>query len=110
MSSTDHAQLRIYLGESDRHHGRPLYEVLVEQARRQGLAGATVLRGPLGFGRSARLHTAKVLRLADDLPLVIEVIDERDRIEAFLAASERFLGDLLVTRQPIEVLEFGADG
>ena len=67
--------LRIFIGESDRHDGRPLYEAIVLKAREMGLAGATVLRGPMGYGRSSRLHTAKILRLSEDLPLVIEIVD-----------------------------------
>ena len=76
--------LRIFVGESDQWHGRPLYEAIVLKARELHLAGATVLRGPMGFGRSSRLHTAKILRLSEDLPLVIEIVDAEERIRAFL--------------------------
>ncbi len=101
--------LRIYLGESDQFHGQPLYEVLVERARLAGLAGATVLRGPLGFGRSARLHTAKILRLADDLPLVLEIIDEPGRIASYLEANRSLLADVLVTLENVEVVDLSSD-
>ena len=72
--------LRIFVGESDKHHGRPLYEVLVEEARRRGLAGATVLRGVLGFGVNSRIHTAKILRLSEDLPMIVEIVDTPEKI------------------------------
>ena len=80
--------LRIFLGEDDRSDGRPLYEALVLKAREMHLAGATVLRGPMGFGRTSRLHTAKILRLSEDLPVVVEIVDAEDRIKDFLAAIE----------------------
>ncbi|MCL4811883.1 MAG: DUF190 domain-containing protein, partial [Vicinamibacteraceae bacterium] len=79
---------RIFLGESDRVDGRPLYEVLVLKAREMGLAGATVLRGPMGFGHSSRLHTAKILRLSADLPIVVEIVDTEERLRPFLDAIE----------------------
>src|SRR5206468_2337964 len=80
----DAVLLRIFIGESDRFENQPLYEAIVLKAREKHLAGATVLRGPMGFGRSSRLHTAKILRLSEDLPLVIEIVDDDDKIEAFL--------------------------
>ena len=76
--------LRIFVGEDDKADGRPLYEAIVLKAREAHLAGATVLRGPLGFGRSSRLHTAKVLRLSQDLPVIVEIVDTEDKINAFL--------------------------
>lgn len=103
----EHSELlRIYLGESDSWHGRPLFEAIVEKAREERLAGATVLRGPLGYGRSSRLHTSKILRLSDDLPLVIEIVDDEDRIAAFLAAAGALLADVLVTVEKVRIVEF----
>ena len=77
--------LRLFIGESDEHGGRPLHEAIVLAARAMGLAGATVLRGPMGFGRSSRLHTAKILRLSADLPLIIEIVDTAEQVDRFLA-------------------------
>ena len=88
--------LRIFLGEGDSFEHKPLYEAIVLKAREMHLAGATVLRGPLGFGHSSRLHTAKVLRLSEDLPVVIEIVDSEDKIQAFLDATEEMLGSGLV--------------
>ncbi|MDT8449994.1 MAG: DUF190 domain-containing protein, partial [Wenzhouxiangellaceae bacterium] len=89
--------LRIFIGESDRHDGRATYEQIVLKAREAGLAGATVLRGPMGFGRSSRLHTASILRLSEDLPIVIEIVDEEDKIEKFLPELEQLAPSGLVT-------------
>ena len=100
--------LRIFLGESDRSEHRPLYEALVLKARETGLAGATVLRGPMGYGRGSRLHTAKILRLSEDLPVVVEIVDAEDRIEGFLAAVEPILGSALVTLEKVRVRRYGA--
>jgi PII-like signaling protein len=102
--------LRIYIGESDRHDGRPLYEAIVLRAREIGLAGATVLRGPMGYGRSSRLHTAKILRLSEDLPLVIEIVDAEERITMFLAELGRMLGSALVTTEKVRVVQYGTNG
>jgi PII-like signaling protein len=99
--------LRIFIGENDRHAGRPLYEAIVLKARALHLAGATVLRGPMGFGRSSRLHTAKILRLSEDLPLVIEIVDAEERIRAFLAELEPMVGNGLVTLEKVQVLRYG---
>jgi len=99
--------LRIFIGESDRYHGSPLYEALVMKARKMHLAGATVLRGPLGFGRSSRLHSAKVLRLSEDLPMVIEVVDSQPKIEEFLAALEGMGCTGLITLEKVQVLQYG---
>jgi hypothetical protein len=101
--STDNKLLRIFIGESDTHDGRPLYEAIVETLRREGLAGATVLRGIEGFGKSSRLHTAHVLRLSDDLPIVIECVDASSRIEAVIPALDAMIGDGLVTLERVEV-------
>jgi len=102
--------LRIFIGESDEADGRPLYEAIVEKARERHLAGATVLRGPMGFGRSSRLHTAKILRLSEDLPIVVEIVDAEERIEAFLPELERLMGSGLVTLEKVRVIQYGTDG
>lgn len=99
--------LRIFLGESDRDDGKPLYESLVLKARKMHLAGATVLRGPMGFGQSSRLHTAKILQLSEDLPMVVEVVDVEHKIMAFLAAVEPILESCLVTLEKVRVLRYG---
>lgn len=99
--------LRIFLGESDEFDGRPLYEVLVLKARELHLAGATVLRGPMGFGHSSRLHTAKILRLSEDLPLVIEIVDSEDKIREFLPVLENMMQSGLVTLEKVQVLQYG---
>ncbi len=100
--------LRIYLGESDRWQHRPLYEALVLKARECGLAGATVFRSPLGFGASSHLHNAKILQLSTDLPLVIEIIDHPEAIEAFLPQIEPMLGGGMVTLQEVRVRHYRA--
>jgi PII-like signaling protein len=102
--------LRIFIGESDRHDGRPLYEAIVLKAREMGLAGATVLRGPMGYGRSSRLHTAKILRLSEDLPLLIEIVDAESRINDFLAALGPMMGSGLVTLEKVRVVQYGTNG
>lgn len=99
--------LRIFVGESDRADGRPLYEALVLKARKLRLAGATVLRGPMGFGRSSVLHTAKILRLSEDLPVVVEIVDAEDKLQAFLQSVEPLLGSALVTLENVRVLRYG---
>lgn len=98
---------RIFVGEDDRSDGKPLYEALVLKARELGLAGATVLRGPMGFGHASRLHTAKILRLSGDLPLVIEIVDAEDKITLFLDAIEPMMGSGLVTLEKVKVLRYG---
>jgi uncharacterized protein len=104
----DATLLRIFVGESDRREGKPLFEVVVAEARRANLAGATVLRGPMGFGHSSRLHNAKILALSEDLPMVIEIVDAPDRIEAFLPILDVMMGDRgLVTLERIQVLRYG---
>ncbi len=99
--------LRIFIGENDRYHGRPLYEALVLKARELHLAGATVLRGPLGFGRSSRLHSAKILRLSEDLPMVVEIVDRQPKIEELLGATDRMIASGLVTLEKVQVLQYG---
>ncbi|QNT71210.1 DUF190 domain-containing protein [Defluviicoccus vanus] len=98
--------LRIFLGEDDRADGRPLFEALVLRARELGIAGATVLRGPLGYGHASRLHTAKILRLSEDLPVVVEIIDEEARIESFLTEMSPWLVHKLVTLERVRVVRF----
>jgi PII-like signaling protein len=101
--------LRIFIGEDDRADGQPLYEAIVLKARELQLAGATVLRGPMGFGRSSRLHTAKILRLSQDLPVVVEIVDAEDRIKTLLDAIEPLIGSGLVTLEKVQVLRYGEE-
>jgi PII-like signaling protein len=102
----DAVLLRIFLGESDRWEHRPLYEAIVLKAREAHLAGATVLRGPMGFGKASRLHTAKILRLSMDLPLVIEIVDSEEKINSFLPALDQMMGGGLVTLEKVRVLHY----
>jgi hypothetical protein len=99
--------LRIFIGENDQADGRPLYEAIVLKARELHLAGATVLRGPMGYGQSSRLHTAKILRLSEDLPLLIEIVDGEEQINAFLPVLEKLMGSGLVTLEKVQVLQYG---
>jgi hypothetical protein len=99
--------LRIFIGEDDRTKGRPLYEAIVLKAREAGLAGATVLRGPMSFGKSSTLHTTKVLRLSEDLPIVIEIVDTQEKIDAFLPVLDPMMGSGLVTLERVQVLQYG---
>ncbi|HYM03150.1 MAG TPA: DUF190 domain-containing protein [Stellaceae bacterium] len=101
--------LRIFLGENERCDNRPLYEAIVLKARELHLAGATVIRGPLGFGHSSHLHTAKILRLSEDLPMIIEIVDQEDKIEAFLPVLDGMIGSGLVTLEKVRVLRYGSD-
>jgi uncharacterized protein len=101
--------LRIFLGESDKAGRRPLYEEIVLKAREAQLAGATVLRGPMGFGHSSKLHTTKILRLSGDLPMVIEIVDAEDKIRAFLDQIEPIMGAGLVTLERVQVLRYGTE-
>src|ERR1044071_4658476 len=101
--------LRIFIGESDRWQHKPLYEAIVLKAREMHLAGATVLRGPMGFGKSSRLHTAKILRLSMDLPLVIEIVDSEEKIQSFLPVLEKMIGGGLVTLENVKVLQYKGD-
>jgi PII-like signaling protein len=104
MSLPAEGQLvRIFIGEGDKWEGKPLYEAIVIEARRRGLAGATVLKGFMGFGAKSRIHTAKILTLSQDLPIVVEIVDTRDRIEAFLPVLEKMVGDGLITLERAEV-------
>lgn len=98
--------LRIFVGESDRYGHRPLYEEIVLKAREAGLAGATVLRGVMGFGRNSILHTAKILRLSEDLPMVIEIVDSLEKVEAFMPQLDEMIKDGLVTLEEVKVLHY----
>lgn len=98
--------LRVFIGESDVHHGRPLYELVVEGARKRGLAGATVLRGITGFGSHSRIHTAKILRLSEDLPIVIEIVDKPERIDEFLPYLDEIIREGLVTLEDVQVISY----
>jgi len=99
--------LRIFIGEDDRCDGSPLYEAIVVKARELHLAGATVLRGPMGFGKSSRLHTSKILRLSEDMPLVIEIVDSEENITRFLPVLDGMMTSGLVTLEKIQVLQYG---
>jgi len=101
--------LRIFIGESDRWHHQPLYEAIVLKARELHLAGATVLRGPMGFGKSSRLHTAKILRLSFDLPLVIEIVDSEEKINSFLPVIDEMMKGGLVTLEKARVIDYRAE-
>ncbi|MFZ5617193.1 MAG: DUF190 domain-containing protein [Pseudomonadota bacterium] len=103
----DAVLLRIFFGENDRHEGRPLYEAIVLKARAMHLAGATVLRSPMGFGRSSRLHTSKILRLSEDLPIVIEIVDSEAKIDEFLPVLDAMMSSGLVTLEKVRVLRYG---
>jgi PII-like signaling protein len=102
----DAVLLRIFIGESDRWHDRPLYEAIVIKARELHLAGATVLRGPMGFGKSSHLHTAKILRLSMDLPMIIEIVDSEEKVNAFLPVLDEMMGGGLVTIEKAKVIRY----
>ena len=102
----DGSLLRIFIGESDRYDHHPLYEAIVLKARERGLAGATVLRGVMCFGKHSILHTAKILRLSEDLPMVIEIVDSAEKVENFLPMLDEMIKDGLVTLEPIRVLHY----
>ncbi|MEO6874426.1 MAG: DUF190 domain-containing protein [Opitutaceae bacterium] len=98
--------LRIYIGESDRSGHQPLYEALVLKARELKLAGATVLRSPMGFGACSHVHTAKILQLSADLPMIIEIVDAEEKINAFLPVLDRMIGGGLVTMEKVRVIHY----
>lgn len=98
--------LRVFIGESNRHGQHPLYEAIVLKAREEGLAGATVTRGVMGFGKHSILHTAKILRLSEDLPLIIEIVDSLEKIEKFLPVLDRIITDGLVTLEKVRVIHY----
>ena len=101
--------LRVFLGESDKWQGRPLYEAIVMKARELHLAGATVLRGPMGFGAKSRLHTAKILRLSEDLPIIIEIVDAKEKIDTLLPHIDDMVKEGLVTLERVQVIKYRAD-
>ena len=98
--------LRIFVGESDKVGHKPLYEVIALKAREAGLAGATVLRGVMGFGKNSILHTAKILRLSEDLPMVVEIVDSLEKVEAFLLSLDEMIADGLVTLEKVRVIHY----
>lgn len=98
--------LRVFIGESDRWHGKPLYQAIVERARDEGLAGATVLRGIEGFGARAHMHTARILRLSEDLPVVVEIVDREESIRRVLPMLDEMIGEGLVTMERVEVIVY----
>jgi len=102
--------LRIFIGESDKWQGKPLYEAIVLKARELHLAGATVLRGPMGFGAHSRMHTAKILRLSEDLPIVIEIVDSEEKINGLMPFIDEAVQEGLVTLEPVRVIKYRANG
>ena len=102
--------LRLFVGERERYGHQPLYEAIVLKAREHGLAGATVLRGIVGYGHSSKLHTAKILRLSEDLPLVIEIVDSDEHIEEFLPVLDDMMSSGLVTLEKVRVVQYGQSG
>ena len=103
----DAVLLRIFIGENDRYGRMPLYEAIVLKAREAHLAGATVLRGAIGFGHSSRIHTTKILGLSEDLPIIVEIVDEGDKIQAFVEQLNGMLGSALVTLEKVQILQYG---
>jgi PII-like signaling protein len=101
--------LRIFFGEADRFERRPLYEAIVLKAREMKLAGATVLRGHIGFGHSSRIHTSKILRLSGDLPVVVEIVDSQERIDSFLPVLDGMMSSGLVTTEKVQVRQYGTE-
>ena len=98
--------LRIFIGESDRWQGKPLYEAIILKARQRGIAGATMLRGLMGYGAASRIHTSKILRLSEDLPIVVEIVDSPEKITALLPAIEEMVQEGLVTLENVRVLQY----
>jgi PII-like signaling protein len=105
----DAVLLRIFFGEDDKFEHQPLHEAIVLKAREMHLAGATVLRGHAGFGHSSRLHTTKILRLSEDLPVVVEIVDAKEKIDAFLPVLDGMMASGLVTLEKVKVLQYGTD-
>jgi uncharacterized protein len=101
--------LRIFIGEGDQWHGQPLYEAIVLKAREIHMAGATVLRGPMGFGARSRMHTTKILRLSEDLPLIIEIVDGKDKIDALMPHIDEMVQEGLVTLERVQVIKYRAN-
>ena len=101
--------LRIFIGESDHWHGKPLYEAIVMKARELHIAGATVVRGPMGFGANSRLHTTKILRLSEDLPMIIEIVDAKEKIDELMPHIDEMVQEGLVTLEPVQVIQYRAN-
>ena len=106
---TDGYLLRIFIGESDHWHGKPLYEAIVMKARELHLAGATVIRGPMGFGANSRLHTTKILRLSEDLPMIIEIVDAKEKIDELMPHIDEMVQEGLVTLEKVQVIQYRAN-
>jgi len=100
--------LRIFIGESDRWHGTPLYEAIVMKARELHVAGATVIRGPMGFGANSRLHTTKILRLSEDLPMIVEIVDAKEKIDELMPHIDEMVQEGLVTLEQVQVIKYRA--
>ncbi len=98
--------VRVFVGESDIWHGKPLYQAIVERAKEEGLAGATVIRGIEGFGATSRLHTTRILRLSSDLPLVIEIVDSEERVDHLLPILDEMVGDGLITLEKVHIISY----
>jgi PII-like signaling protein len=105
----DAVLLRVFFGEDDKYQHRPLYEAIVLKAREMQLAGATVMRGHIGFGESSHIHTTKILRLSQDLPVIVEIVDGREKIDRFLPVLDSMMTSGLVTIEKVQVLQYGAD-
>jgi PII-like signaling protein len=103
---TDGYLLRIFIGESDHWQGQPLYEAIVMKARALHIAGATVLRGPMGFGANSRLHTTKILRLSEDLPMIVEIVDAKEKIDELMPHIDQMVQEGLVTLEPVQVIQY----
>ena len=106
---TEGKLLRIFVGEADHWHGKPLYEAIVMKARELHIAGATVLRGPMGFGANSRLHTTKILRLSEDLPMIIEIVDAKEKIDELMPHIDEMVQEGLVTLEPVQVIQYRAN-
>ncbi len=107
---TEGQLLRIFIGESDRWHGKPLYEAIILRARELGVAGATMLRGMMGYGAASRIHTAKILRLSEDLPIGVEIVDSKERIESLLPMIDEMVQEGLVTLENVQVIKYRHSG
>ena len=102
--------LRVFMGESDKWHGRPLYEAIVMKARELHMAGATVLRGPMGFGAHSRMHTVKILRLSEDLPMIVEIVDSEEKMSTLLPYIDQMVVEGLITLEKVHVIKYSANG
>jgi len=102
--------LRLFIGESDTWHGKPLYQAIVERVRREGLAGATVLRGIEGFGADSRLHTSRILLLSEDLPVVIEIVDTPEQIDSVVPILDQMVGEGMLTLERVQIVSYRSSG